>query len=736
MLHDRTDAAKHLIGKGFRIIPCRPGQKVPATVHGCKDFISDAVHVNGQFTRDENIGIVTGDGIFVIDFDQTDGPDIFEDQHGQLPPTVMVETPRGGWHYYYRAQPEREVRNSAGKIMAKVDVRGTGGYVLCPPSVVNGRPYKWVVGLSPDEIEVAVAPDWLMDIVAPVEPAAPAPTPEPAPAPRAPSAGGASAVERCRKYITKLPPAISGQGGHNQTLEAAATCYRFGLDDGDAWTLLLEYNSVCVPPWNEAELRHKLADGKKLVEAAGEFGKLRDAPPPKNSTRQNGSDQKTNEEDIHLTDVGNGIRLARRHANKIRMVAGIGWHIWDGRRWRFDDCGEVERLAKETCRAMLAEALADGTPDKKLVMHCLRSEGAARLQAMVALAASEPGITIRATELDADPWAVNVLNGILNLRDGSLRPHDPAALMAKLAPVTFDPAALCPRFDQFLGEIFQQDGSLIEYVLRLLGMCLTGDVTEQIMPIFYGEGQNGKSKLLDTVAHVLGEYAGRAPETLLAAGKRDEHPCELADLQGLRLIVASETESGARLKIQQVKKLTGETTLKARRMRENFYEFSVTHKIILQTNNKPRVPENSIAVWRRLKLVPFLRFFTAEERDPQLFEKLKAETSGILNRLLGGCIAWQKSGLVEPEAVRSATGDYRDDSDPIADFLAVCCDQVPGAWTATGTLMGAYVRHCEGGGERPIGKSQFTDALGRHGFSPRRTNHGRGWDGIQLLGAA
>ncbi|NNM84960.1 MAG: hypothetical protein HKL96_04270 [Phycisphaerales bacterium] len=731
MIVDRTENAKHLIEKGFRVIPCRPGLKVPATVHGCKDFISDAALLNGQFTHDENIGIVTGAGLVALDMDGADIPDKFRKKFGQLPATVAASTPRGGFHYYFRVPAGREVRNSASKIMDKVDVRGDGGYVMCHPSIVNGKKYEWVPGCSPDEIEIAEAPSWLLDIVAPVEPAAPAPAPDAAPTARAPTAGRVSDVERCRKYLQKLPPGIMGKVGSNPTFEAACVCFRFGLDDADAWTLLLEYNATCQPPWSEQELRHKLGDARKAVETAGEYGKLRDAPKPQHKTRKENASKV--EADIQLTDVGNGIRFAKRHGQKIRMVAGIGWHVWDGRRWQFDDTGAIERLAKETCRALLAEALAaPGMPDKNIVMHWLRSEGVARLQAMMALAASEAGVTVRATELDADPWLLNVQNGILDLRDGTLRAHDPAALMSKLAPVTFDRAARCPRFDQFICEVFNSDADTFMYVVKLLGICLTGDITEQILPIFWGEGANGKSTLLAIVMYILGDYAGTAPESLLAAGKREEHPCELADLQGKRLIVAAETESGARLKMQLIKRLTGEETIKARRMRENFYEFTRVHKIILQTNNRPRVNENSEAVWRRLKLVPFTVTFPRDKQDQHLLTKLKAESSGILNRLIEGCLLWQKEGLCEPDAVRSATGDYRDESDPLREFIEERCVRVHGAWTATSELYSAYARRCEAVSDRPMGKSQFTDALGRHGFTARRTNKGRGWDGIGL----
>ncbi|MGC9261661.1 MAG: phage/plasmid primase, P4 family, partial [Phycisphaerae bacterium] len=344
---------------------------------------------------------------------------------------------------------------------------------------------------------------------------------------------------------------------------------------GDIVDFVAGAKAKCVPPEriysDILALVDKAEYWKPATDAATEAD---DAPEPAPERQPRPAGGST----IQLTDVGNGIRLAQRHGDKIRYVAGIGWHIWDGVRWRLDETQEIQRLAKETCRDMLAESskVDDSRDREALAKHALASEGNFRLQAMISMAASEDGIAIRAAEMDADPWLLNLKNGIVDLRDGTLHPHQPEFLMTKLAPVVYDPKATCPRFDQFLNEIFDSNMDLLQFVITLLGMCLTGDITVQILPIFWGEGQNGKSTLIGVVMHIMGDYAGLAPDTLLMVGKHDEHPCELADMQGLRLVVASETESAGRLKIQLIKRLTGDPTIKARRMRENYYEFPRT----------------------------------------------------------------------------------------------------------------------------------------------------------------
>src|SRR5262249_22300760 len=207
------------------------------------------------------------------------------------------------------------------------------------------------------------------------------------------------------------------------------------------------------------------------------------------------------------------------------------------------------------------------------------------------------------------------------------------------------------------------DADLIAYVRRLCGYCLTALVCEQFLWIFWGTGANGKTTFLNTLFGVLGaDYAMHAAGDFLVA-KKDAHPTERADLFGKRLVVTAEPEQGRRLAEALVKQLTGGDRIRARRMKENFWEFAPSHKLVLCTNHKPRIRGNDHAIWRRVRLVPFTATFQEHQQDKQLAQKLRAELPGILAWMVRGCLEWQRDGLGLPAVVKAATEEYRSEED-------------------------------------------------------------------------
>jgi putative DNA primase/helicase len=199
-------------------------------------------------------------------------------------------------------------------------------------------------------------------------------------------------------------------------------------------------------------------------------------------------------------------------------------------------------------------------------------------------------------------------------------------------------------------------------VQRLIGYCITGSTREQVLPIFWGEGSNGKSTLLDTLKLALGvDYASTAPPGMILQKKNDSHPTELAGLCGKRMVTAIETEENQRLNEPLVKQLTGSDSICARRMRENFWEFKPTHKLILCTNHEPRVGDD-FAIWRRLVMVPFtVQFWNPEKgetgpeelkRDNDLPKRLESCLEGVLAWAVRGAIEWFKGGLGVDEKVK------------------------------------------------------------------------------------
>lgn len=443
-----------------------------------------------------------------------------------------------------------------------------------------------------------------------------------------------------------------------------------------------------------------------------------------------------NEAREHLTDLGNARRLVKRHGENLRYCHLWGkWLVWNGRRWEKDETGAVLRLAKETVRSIYNEASqeVEDAVRRKIADHARKSESALRIRAMVALAESEPGIPVLPGELDRDPWLLNCANGTIDLRTGELRPHRREDLITKIVPVEYDPEAPCPTWLAFLERIMDGKKKLIAFLQRAAGYSLTASTQEQCFFLLYGTGANGKSVFLTTILAVMGDYGIQAAPDLLLAKSGESHPTEIADLFGARLVVATETEAGRRLAENLVKQLTGGDRLKARFMRQDFFEFEATHKIWLATNNKPIVKGTDYAIWRRIKLIPFTVTIPPEERDKSLPAKLRRELPGILAWAVEGCLEWQKRGLDEPAEVTAATAAYRDEQDILGSFITDCCIVNPLAKVAAKNLYKAYVNWCEENGEHPLAQRNFGMRLTERGFTSQRGTAGRHfWQGIGL----
>jgi P4 family phage/plasmid primase-like protien len=379
------------------------------------------------------------------------------------------------------------------------------------------------------------------------------------------------------------------------------------------------------------------------------------------------------EQDVNLTDLGNARKLVAAHGGDFRHC--FPWHkdpIYDARHWAEDRTGQIERFAKSTIRRMYADAanLADATKRAALVKHALDSKDAKRVRNTIQLARSEPGIPVLPGELDKDPMLLNCPNGTLDLRTGQLRKHRREDYLTRLCPTEYHPGASAPSWESFLDAVFQKDLELIVFVQRLLGRCLTGDISEQIVPIFWGSGANGKSTLIGAVMETLGrDYCMKASVDLLMARRGERHPTELVDLFGMRLVLASETNQGRMLNEALIKDLTGGEPIRARRMREDFCEISPTHKLILQTNHKPIVLGTDEGIWRRLRLVPLeVRCWDPADpanggrclpqslkQDKTLPNKLRMEKCAILAWLVRGCQDWLRAG----SSRRAAFGSSR-----------------------------------------------------------------------------
>lgn len=441
------------------------------------------------------------------------------------------------------------------------------------------------------------------------------------------------------------------------------------------------------------------------------------------------------------TDTANAARLVAKFGDDIRWVgAWDKWLIWDGRRWSIDQTLRTEAFAKRIAKELwkeIAAMMASGDVDKDqvgtMVLFAKASNSANGIRNMVALARSEPGVPVGIEELDTNPLLLNVENGTLELSTGKLREHKREDFITKLAPVTFQPRARCPEWNGFLRRILDKNDDLIGYMRRLVGYCLTGLTQEHILPFLYGTGANGKSTLVERLLTLMGsDYAMKAPPDLLMAKRGESHPTERADLFGKRLAACVETEDGRRIAESLVKELTGGDRVRARRMREDFWEFAPTHHVWLAGNHKPTIAGTDHGIWRRIKLIPFNVVIPEAEQDKTLPEKLKRESAGILNWAIAGCLEWQQNGLQEPENVQAATKGYSNEMDVIGEFIGDHCEL--GDFTAPATELYKAFQVATGSG---MTQQSFGADLRRREFvssrmtcGPHKAKHC--WKGLRL----
>jgi putative DNA primase/helicase len=443
-----------------------------------------------------------------------------------------------------------------------------------------------------------------------------------------------------------------------------------------------------------------------------------------------------------LNDIGNAKRLLDRHRDLLLYVVSIGWHVWDGRRYQYDPATvHARKLAHETIRTMLGHAFDmpkrnkdEADLRKAIIKFCVGSGNTGKVNGM--LSQAEPNSAVTTDDLDRDPWLLNCANGTLDLRTLELRSHSQGDRLTKLAPVAYRPDAKCPIWTRVISEIFNKDNEMIEFVQRAIGYSLTGLTTEQIIFILHGAGSNGKSLMLEIIAAILGDYAAQcASDTFVENTRGSGIPNDIARLVGARFVSAVETEQDRKLQEAMIKQATGGDRLTARFMRQEFFEFIPHFKLWMATNHKPRVRGTDNAIWRRIRLLPFLVIFADEGeaaegqpiKDLLLKDKLMQELEGIFKWMVDGCVKWQKHGLTKaPKAVMEATTEYRESQDATAGFVEECCHVAPSIHVKVGSLYKAYKNWCIANAETPLSSTAFGLALEEKGFAS-----GKGTNGVR-----
>ncbi len=418
------------------------------------------------------------------------------------------------------------------------------------------------------------------------------------------------------------------------------------------------------------------------------------------------------------------LRFTGQYGVGLRYTSAWGrWNRWTGSRWEPDETLAVFDLARKVCRSESA------TCENERI--AARIASAQTVSAVERLARADRRHAATVDQWDADPWLLNTPGGIVDLRTGTIRPARREDYQTKITAVI--PGGEFPLWQKFLARITDGDEELQRFLQRMSGYALTGVTREHALFFLYGTGGNGKSIYTNTVLGMMGDYAKTAPIETFIDSKNQNHPTDVAGLQGARLVTAVETEDGRRWAESKLKSLTGGDKIAARYMRQDFFEFSPQFKLVIAGNHKPGLRSVDEAMRRRFNLIPFTVTIPAAERDPELAEKLKDEWPGILQWAIDGCCAWQSEGLLAPKAVTDATENYFAVEDALARWLEDCTELKDGAWESASVLFGNWKSWAESSGEFVGSQKRFSENLAARGYKQLRKKTGRGFDGIRLI---
>ena len=403
--------------------------------------------------------------------------------------------------------------------------------------------------------------------------------------------------------------------------------------------------------------------------------------------------------------MGFALAFAETHKDDLRFCHHAGkWYVWTGTRWQKDETKLAFNWARKICRDL------NTTSDPKLAK-------ASTAAAVERFAQADRAFAVTSAIWDAIRFCWALLQASWTCGTGILRPAERTDYITKQTAVAPDPTAERPLWTRFLDEATLGDAGLQRFLQQVAGYCLTGDVREHALFFVYGPGGNGKSVFLNVLAGLMGDYATTAAMDTFTASVTDKHPTDLAMLQGARMVSASETEEGRAWAESRIKQMTGGDTIRARFMRQDFFEYRPQFKLVIVGNHKPVLRNVDDAARRRFNIIPFVHKPPAPDR--QLEEKLKAEWPAILAWAIEGAIDWQKNGLVRPAVVADATNEYFTEQDSVRQWVEECCETGGrNICDTTAALFASWSAYAQANGEKPGTTKWFSQILHRHGYEP------------------
>jgi putative DNA primase/helicase len=651
------------------------------------------VGVLDRWKEGEALCAIMGHGIDCIDIDPRNGGDVTE-LDGLLPVVIgTAETPSGGLHLLINSLGVHSLDGVAPGVDLKAGVEGSGhGFIFIAPTRKRSKSTGLVAGyrwLHLPEPGIATPSDDGESLRAVI----------------ALKRGGSAALGRVYDGPTyaELDPGrqawadrhVAGSVAQGAGTLNEAASWADGVRDGRgrgwerlvtdfAWLLA----KLVAAPWNDlsyenAEEMYDLLVPEALAKAVGRkfnAGRVERAradgigEPPWAGFDEEvrvgiGMGQHVENvvpdysDDAHLAPW-----LAKMLDGRWCWAKGLNWMWWNGRVWR----PRTEESVREAARRIFLRAwmrvMSDReSPDyEKKRVASLTTSG--KIGAIVTLMRGV--VEVDGGMFDRHPDLLNCWNGIVDLRDGSLRPHEPALLLTKITPWEYHEGAKSSDWAKSLDAL---DQDVQDWMQVRWGQGVTGYITsDDVLPVMQGSGANGKTTQIAALSRALGDHMVEVPAKLIQAGAND-HPTELMTLRGARVAYVDETPEMGHVNVARLKAVLGRPSITARAIRQDNVSWQATHSLFLATNYVPQVAETDHGTWRRLALVRYDKVFP---KDDRFRSKLESGVDGVGEAVLAwvveGARRWYDAGRMIPDPpakVVTWTRQWRGDSDLVMAFL-------------------------------------------------------------------
>lgn len=414
---------------------------------------------------------------------------------------------------------------------------------------------------------------------------------------------------------------------------------------------------------------------------------------------------------IPENDQDNADLLITHHQDDIRYSTDTkAWYVWQSNKWVED----TEALIVTNYWIDLARNTIPSTiqTDKgtKANTHYKYSLNVSGQEATVRAARKSHSIQTTQASFDSHPYELNTPKGIVDLKTCRLTAPDPTHHHTKETRYTPEFTKQPYKWLAFLKQTFEENQELIDYMQRLMGVALIGEVVEQLMPFAFGPSGTGKSTFFETVSEIMGNYAEAKSSELLMRGTDSRR--SIASVHGTRMIFMSELNEGSRFDEARLKLLTGNDTLEGAHIYQRSFTFKPTHTLFLFGNSKPRVTESGNGVWRRLKLLPFINENTIRKNGELKNILIAEEGPQILAWMIRGAKDYINEGrLLDCQAVTQFTKEYEDEEDILGQFIDEHCLIADNALVKCSTFKQQFDAWCDLNGYKAYSSRTLTMKL-------------------------